>query len=167
MAFLFKPPLKILYSVHRRIHLPAQLCFDAMKQFRDLLEADITNNHNVYITFGTGLPRSNRPVYECDLDVIPNGFENSSKCLDHTNSLDQDLLEFLEDWGLPSSLVVNAVSIPMSFQQSCFSKCCEIALDTRRLQMKLTGELPEVPPFVRLENCGRKKGLFGSCKQRI
>ena len=167
MAFLFKPALKIFHSVHRRVHLPPQLCFNAMKQSCDSLEAGVTNNHYVYITFGPGLPRSDRPVYESDLDVIPNGFENSSKRLDHTNSLNQDLLEFLKYWRLASRLVVNTISILMSFQEPCFSKRREITLNARRLQLKLAGQLAEVPPFVGLKNCGRKKGLLGSRKQRI
>ena len=167
MAFLFQPALKIFYRVHRRVHWPAQLCFDAMKQSRDSLKTNITNNHYIYVTFGSGLSRSNRPVNESDLDVIPNGFENSSKYLDQSNSLDQHLLEFWEYWAGPAPLVVDAISILMSFQKPGFGKSSQITLDTGWLQMNLTRELAEVPLLIRLQNCRRKERLFRRRKQWI
>lgn len=167
MALLFKPALQISYSVHRRVHLPTQPCFDTLKEARDSLQANIANDHYVHVTFWTALPRSNRPVYESGLDFLPNRLEDLAEYFNYADSLNQDLFEFREYWALTMGLIVNAITVVTTLQESGFGKCGKVTLDTRRLQLKVTCQFAEVPFLIRLENCGGKERLFSWGKEWI
>lgn len=114
VAFLSKPALQILHSVHRGVYLAAQLRFDTVKEFGDSLKADIANNHYVHVTFRAGFSRSNRSIDEGDVNFPPSGLEGFAQYFNHTYGLNQDLFEFWEYWALTMGLIVNAISIEMT-----------------------------------------------------
>ena len=167
IAFLSKPAVQILHSVHRGVYLATQLCFDTVKEFGDSLKADIANDHYVHVTFRAGFSRSNRSIDEGDVNFSPSRLEGFAQYFNHTYGFDQDLFEFREYWALTMGLIVNAISIDMTLQESGIGKGRKITLNTRRLQMKVPGKFSKVPSFGGPKNRGRQNCLFGRGKQWI
>jgi len=120
VAFLFKPALKIVHSIHGGIYLASKSCIEALKEPNDFLKAGIPNDHEIDITFRTSISRGDRSIDESDINFPLHWVKGVAEYVNHSYCLDQDLLEFREYRTLAVGLIINAISIETPSQEPGF-----------------------------------------------
>ena len=105
--FLGKLDAGVHYGVDRAI----EAGFGLLESGREIGEACATHGDQVDVAWRTFLASSDGAVDKGHVDAVLKRFEDAAKEVDQADGLDDEALEFRQEWALRVGLVVDAVPV--------------------------------------------------------
>src|SRR5439155_18951976 len=126
---------------------------------RQVGEPNVADDHQVNIAGRMLLRSRHRAVDESPSYAIRQRLQRVAYNVRQSHCLQGEPLKLLEDGRLRGGLKVNVLALTLLNKDSAPDQGSQLALETRRCEAQVSGELPHIPPALRLAE--------GGCENRL
>lgn len=156
---------RFLLRVDGRVDLAAESLLDLAKLHREFGQANPAHDEKIDVAAGRLLAARDRAVDRCESDGLPVRSEQVAKHVDQTHRLEEETPKVIQERTSGLSTVVDPPTIGPAREDAGRAKCGDLALEARRTEAQVSGQVTQVPPALGLEQ-GRSQHALASARHQ-
>lgn len=167
MVPLGDPPAQFRRREDRRVHRSPEAIRESPHRAGDVLQADLTDDHQVHVAGRQLLAAGDGSVDERGLDAGAEGTELGARLVDEAGRLDEQRLELVQERALRVRLVVDVSALVLAKDEACLDEPLELPVQPGLAHAEVANELAGEPALLRPEKHRGEDGLAQGGQQGV